>query len=161
MAGGTRGKVKGAALETVLLAVSFLGRALHSASPTVGMKEAASVLDSNTLLSRPAIELFLVAWKDCDKEITEATKEEGNFSLELDRIRQGGALFDLKWKIGSIMDASTISGSENLCCPYVELSFKVRHLDGDVDSHVFQLSYHEFQDFYLQVKEAAAVMDAV
>ena len=160
LAGVEVAKLSKSALERVSLAVTFLGRALQQASPAVGMKEAASVLDGNTVLSRPAIELFLLSWKEADKAILEA-KADGGAGLDLDRIRQGGTLFDLQWKIGTIVNASTLETGDEITCPYVELFFNVRHLDGSVGSHNFQMSYHEFQDFLSQVKDAAEAMDSV
>jgi hypothetical protein len=145
-------------LDTVFLGVTFLGRALQQATPAVKMSEAASILDNNTVLSRPAIEAFLLTWAECDKVL----KDAGADRPDLDRIRQGGTIFGLKWKVGAIVSSSALPEElKDSVFPYVELSFNIRHLDGSVVPHSFQMTYTEFQDFFGQVKDAATAMDLV
>ena len=129
----------------------------------MSVKGAASILDSTTVLSRSTIELFLLTWVDSEKAVAAAAESgKGSQGFDLDKIRQGGAMFDLKWKICSIVNASVNTGvfkGSDKVFPYVEIAFKIRHGDGIVTAHDFSMSYDGFQDFLGQVKDACTAMD--
>jgi hypothetical protein len=133
-------------------AATFIGMTLMRASPSINMKEAAAILDSTTVLSRDAIQQFLYTWFEDDDD------ESGGPKLDLDRIRQGGTLYDLKWRIGAIIDSNA---EDHSTIPYVDISFNVRNLDGYVNAHHFQLGYRDFYEFLSQIRSAAIAMDSV
>ncbi|XP_036054452.1 COMM domain-containing protein 6 isoform X1 [Onychomys torridus] len=67
-------------------------------------------------------------------------------------------LIDFQWKLGMAVSSDTC---RSLKYPYVAVVLKVADHSGQVNSKSIEMTIPQFQNFYRQFKEIAAVMETV
>ncbi|XP_039078109.1 COMM domain-containing protein 6 isoform X1 [Hyaena hyaena] len=76
--------------------------------------------------------------------------EEGNWN--------GSHLVDFQWKLGMAVSSDSC---RSLKYPYVAVLLKVADHSGQVKNKSFEMTIPQFQNFYRQFKEIAAVIETV
>uniref|UniRef100_G3SLZ6 COMM domain-containing protein 6 n=2 Tax=Loxodonta africana TaxID=9785 RepID=G3SLZ6_LOXAF len=69
-----------------------------------------------------------------------------------------GQLVDFQWKLGMAVSSDSC---RSLRYPYVAVMLKVADHSGQVKSKSFEMTVPQFQNFYRQFKEIAAVIETV
>ncbi|KAI1899587.1 hypothetical protein AGOR_G00063330 [Albula goreensis] len=69
-----------------------------------------------------------------------------------------GQLVDVQWKLGMAVSSDTC---RSLNSPYVSLLLKITDTSGHISSKSFEMTIPQFQNFYRQFKEIAAVLETV
>lgn len=67
-------------------------------------------------------------------------------------------LLDFQWKLGMAVSSDSC---RSLKYPYVAVMLKVRDHAGQVKNKSFEMTIPQFQNFYRQFKEIAAIMETV
>uniref|UniRef100_A0A8C2YKA6 COMM domain-containing protein 6 n=1 Tax=Chinchilla lanigera TaxID=34839 RepID=A0A8C2YKA6_CHILA len=67
-------------------------------------------------------------------------------------------LIDLQWKLGMAVSSDSC---RSLKYPYVAVMLKVADHSGHVKNKSFEMTIPQFQNFYRQFKEIAAVIETV
>ncbi|XP_028847462.1 COMM domain-containing protein 6 [Denticeps clupeoides] len=106
--------------------------------------------ESSAKWPRPVLEMLLQLWTERGTMIH--TCQE---ILPAVRI---GQLVDLRWKLAMAVSSDTC---RSLNSPYVTLSLKVADSSGEVTHKSFEMTIPQFQNFFRQFKEMAAVLETV
>ncbi|XP_062313660.1 COMM domain-containing protein 6 [Osmerus eperlanus] len=69
-----------------------------------------------------------------------------------------GQLVDMQWKLGMAVSSDTC---RSLNSPYVSLLLKLANTSGLITQRSFEMTVPQFQNFYRQFKEMAAVLETV
>ncbi|XP_072478402.1 COMM domain-containing protein 6 isoform X1 [Notamacropus eugenii] len=67
-------------------------------------------------------------------------------------------LLDLQWKVGMAVSSDSC---RSLKSPYVAMTLKVADQSGQITNKSFEMTIPQFQYFFKQFKEMAAVMETV
>ncbi|KAJ8349964.1 hypothetical protein SKAU_G00250940 [Synaphobranchus kaupii] len=69
-----------------------------------------------------------------------------------------GQLVDVQWKLGMAISSDTC---RSLNSPYVSLLMKIADTSGHISSKSFEMTVSQFQNFFKQFKEMAAVLETI
>nr|XP_015219989.1 PREDICTED: COMM domain-containing protein 6 isoform X2 [Lepisosteus oculatus] len=69
-----------------------------------------------------------------------------------------GQLVDLQWKLGMAVSSDTC---RSLNYPYVSMTLKIADTTGQLLSKSFEMTVPQFQNFFRQFREMAAVLETV
>ncbi|KAM9036495.1 COMM domain-containing protein 6 isoform X2 [Sarcophilus harrisii] len=70
----------------------------------------------------------------------------------------GSELLDLQWKMGMAVSSDSC---KSLKSPYVAVTLKVADQSGQITNKSFEMTIPQFQYFFKQFKEMAAVIETV
>ncbi|XP_060989852.1 COMM domain-containing protein 6 isoform X1 [Dama dama] len=74
------------------------------------------------------------------------------------RARDDATLIDFQWKLGMAVSSDSC---RSLKYPYVAVMLKVADHSGQVKNKSFEMTIPQFQNFYRQFKEIAAIIETV
>ncbi|KAG7467111.1 hypothetical protein MATL_G00149820 [Megalops atlanticus] len=100
--------------------------------------------------SKPALQVVHKLWS-----------EQGNLvrvHQEAQAMSGVGQLVDVQWKLGMAVSSDTC---RSLNSPYVSLLLKIADTSGQISSKSFEMTIPQFQNFFRQFKEMAAVLETV
>nr|KAF6427334.1 COMM domain containing 6 [Rousettus aegyptiacus] len=84
---------------------------------------------------------------------------EGTGELQLDaKAEVTNQLLDFQWKLGMAVSSNSC---RSLKYPYVAVMLKVADHSGQVKNKCFEMTIPQFQNFYRQFKEIAAIIETV
>jgi hypothetical protein len=142
-------------------ALMYIIYARNMSVPPPEVTEIASVLDSNTTLSRACITSLVSGLEGYPVPVA-SPSSTGNMDVtgEITGVetRRGGTLNRLQWRMGVSLASSHC---RSLMSPFVDLSFTVTDPNGERKVHTAELTYKEFQSLHRSIKEVAARMDAL
>ncbi len=155
-------------------ALSFIWSCYREAQSSnnvvISVKEFASVLDNQTVLSRDAITAIVQSIKGQERETVGEGEGEGEGEGDntnkvgmdaLSKITSNskyGRISNLSWRLGLVMSSNSC---KNMNTPYITLSMDVQD-SADASSktkHVMELSYAEFQEVYAKLTTVEEIME--
>ncbi|NXP15782.1 COMD6 protein, partial [Thinocorus orbignyianus] len=101
-------------------------------------------------LPKHAVQVIRHVWNEQGKSIS-VSEEARNMATM-------GQFVDLEWKLGVAMSSDTC---RSLKYPYVMVTLKVADPSGQITNRSFEMSIPQFQNFFRQFKEMAAVLETV
>ncbi|XP_053168806.1 COMM domain-containing protein 6 isoform X2 [Hemicordylus capensis] len=99
-------------------------------------------------LPKQAVQVIRHVWNEQGKSITEEAKN----------VVAAGQLIDFQWKLGMAVSSDSC---KSLKSPYVTIAVKVADASGHITSKTFEMTVAQFQNFYSNFKEMAAVLETV
>jgi len=145
-------------------ALMYIIYARNSSTPQPEVTELASVLDSDTTLSRACITSLVAGLESYPAPKSSGTAFSAGSAGEVsgaesgERARRGGTLTGVQWRLGVSLASSSCKA---LMAPYVALSFSVTDSNGEKKVHTAELSYKEFAELHSSLREVAARMDSL
>ncbi|KAK6291255.1 hypothetical protein J4Q44_G00383540 [Coregonus suidteri] len=100
--------------------------------------------------SKAALQVLHRLWSDQGTLVN--THQEVQAMLSI------GQLVDMQWKLGMAVSSDTC---RSLNSPYVSLLLKIADTSGQISQRSFEMTIAQFQNFYSQFKEVAAVLETV
>ncbi|XP_074155368.1 COMM domain-containing protein 6 isoform X1 [Sminthopsis crassicaudata] len=94
---------------------------------------------------------------DCQSPL-ELTMEGSCQPAQEDRSEVTNQLLDLQWKMGMAVSSDSC---KSLKSPYVAVTLKVADQSGQITNKSFEMTIPQFQYFFKQFKEMAAVIETV
>lgn len=104
---------------------------------------------------------FQVPSRSAHRRVEEALNPvmEGSSEPQLDaKAKVTNQLIDFQWKLGMAVSSDSC---RSLKYPYVAVMLKVADHSGQVKNKSFEMTIPQFQNFYRQFKEIAAIMETV
>ena len=139
--------------------LGFIINCFERASPKPTVPEMVSVLDNSTFLSREAIALII---SGIDSVMSSKTSEkDAATSSAISEHRKTvnfGRLSNLQWRLGVALSSSFC---QNLCAPYVALSFDIVDTNGSKTLHTTEMTYVDFMKFQAEFQKVNSVMSAM
>nr|XP_034970128.1 COMM domain-containing protein 6 isoform X1 [Zootoca vivipara] len=136
-------------LEKVVNAISFVF--------STAAKDKLSPEDLSTRLGgaagtlpKQAVQVLRHVWNEQGRSIT--------VSEDAKNVAVVGRLIDFQWKLGMAVSSDSC---KSLKSPYVTMAVKVADASGHITSKTFEMTVPQFQNFYNQFKEMAAVLETV
>ncbi|XP_069495481.1 COMM domain-containing protein 6 [Ambystoma mexicanum] len=141
------------------ISVGELGKVVHAvhylfstaAKHSLSAEELSSILvEAKTALPKQILQVLHRVW----------TEQGESLSLSEDarKVAAGGQLLDFQWKLGMAVSSDTC---RSLNYPYVAVALKVADCSGQVTTQCFEMTIPQFQNFFKQFKEMAAVLETV
>ncbi|CDQ81769.1 unnamed protein product [Oncorhynchus mykiss] len=100
--------------------------------------------------SKAALQVLHRLWSDQGALVN--THQESQAMLSI------GQLVDMQWKLGMAVSSDTC---RSLNSPHVSLLLKIADTSGQISQRSFEMTIAQFQNFYRQFKEMAAVLETV
>ncbi|KAM9484116.1 COMM domain-containing protein 6 isoform 1-T1 [Salvelinus alpinus] len=100
--------------------------------------------------SKAALQVLHRLWSDQGTLVN--THQESQAMLSI------GQLVDMQWKLGMAVSSDTC---RSLNSPHVSLLLKIADTSGQISQRSFEMTIAQFQNFYRQFKEMAAVLETV
>ncbi|XP_019380766.1 PREDICTED: COMM domain-containing protein 6 [Gavialis gangeticus] len=136
-------------LAKVVNVVSFL--LSTAAKNNVSAEELSASLSSTvSVLPKHAIQVIRHIWNEQGNSIS-VSEEARNMATV-------GQLIDIQWKLGMAVSSDSC---RSLKYPYVTMTLKVAEPSGQITSKSFEMTMPQFQNFFRQFKEMAAVLETV
>uniref|UniRef100_A0A8D0DVY7 COMM domain-containing protein 6 n=1 Tax=Salvator merianae TaxID=96440 RepID=A0A8D0DVY7_SALMN len=99
--------------------------------------------------------------KQAEQVIQHIWKEQGRSVVVLEdaqSVAAVGQLIDFQWKLGMAVSSDSC---KSLKSPYITMALKVVDASGCITSKIFEMTIPQFQNFYSQFKDMAAVLETV
>lgn len=100
--------------------------------------------------AKAALQVLHRLWSDQGSLVN--THQESQAMLSI------GQLVDMQWKLGMAVSSDTC---RSLNSPHVSLLLKIADTSGQISQRSFEMTIAQFQNFYRQFKEMAAVLETV
>uniref|UniRef100_A0A4W5KMD5 COMM domain-containing protein 6 n=1 Tax=Hucho hucho TaxID=62062 RepID=A0A4W5KMD5_9TELE len=110
----------------------------------------ARLAEGSSKWSKAALQVLHRLWSDQGTLVN--THQESQAMLSI------GQLVDMQWKLGMAVSSDTC---RSLNSPYVSLLLKIADTSGQISQRSFEMTIAQFQNFYRQFKEMAAVLETV
>ncbi|XP_061485994.1 COMM domain-containing protein 6 isoform X2 [Rhineura floridana] len=125
---------------------------LYSASNNKLSSEELSTRLGNAVgaLPKQAVQVIRHIWNEQGRSIT--------VSEDAKNVAAVGQLIDFQWKLGMAVSSDSC---KSLKSPYVTITIKVADASGHITSKTFEMTVPQFQNFFNQFKEMAAVFETV
>ncbi|KAJ8012565.1 hypothetical protein DPEC_G00044180 [Dallia pectoralis] len=106
--------------------------------------------ESSTKWPEPALQVVHRLWSEQGTLVQ--THQEPRAMLSI------GQLVDMQWKLGMALSSDTC---RSLNSPYISLMLKIVDISGQISQRSFEMTIQQFENFYRQFKEMAAVLETV
>ncbi|XP_006639448.1 COMM domain-containing protein 6 [Lepisosteus oculatus] len=100
--------------------------------------------------SKQALQLIHKLWNEQGKFVLANQNAKAMINI--------GQLVDLQWKLGMAVSSDTC---RSLNYPYVSMTLKIADTTGQLLSKSFEMTVPQFQNFFRQFREMAAVLETV
>ncbi|KAJ8404621.1 hypothetical protein AAFF_G00334840 [Aldrovandia affinis] len=139
-------------LEAVQAITKLLSFNFRSAAKNVLSAEQliAGLMESCSKWSKPALQVVRKLWSDQGTLVCGHQGVQAAVSV--------GQLVDVQWKLGMAVSSDTC---RSLNSPYVSLLLKTTDTSGLMSNKSFEMTIPQFQNFFRQFKEMAAVLETV
>ncbi|KAG5833113.1 COMM domain-containing protein 6 [Anguilla anguilla] len=138
----------GAAQEiTKLLSFSFRSAAKSSLSAEQLISR---LCESSSRWGKPALQVLHKLWSEQGSLVCSHQEVQSMITV--------GQLVDLQWKLGISISSDSC---RSLNSPYVTLLLKTADTSGQVSCKSFEMTISQFQNFFKQFKEMAAVLETI
>ncbi|KAJ6652633.1 hypothetical protein lerEdw1_011247 [Lerista edwardsae] len=136
-------------LSKVVNAISFV---FSTAAKNKLSSEELSTRLGNAIgtLPKEAVQVIRHVWNERGKSVT--------VSEDAKNVAAVGQLIDFQWKLGMAVSSDSC---KSLKSPYVTMTIKVADVMGHITTRTFEMTVPQFQNFYCQFKEMAAVLETV
>ncbi|XP_066476873.1 COMM domain-containing protein 6 isoform X2 [Tiliqua scincoides] len=101
-------------------------------------------------LPKEAIQVIRHVWNERGKSVS--------VSEDAKNVAAVGQLIDFQWKLGMAVSSDSY---KSLKSPYITMTIKMADVMGHVTTKTFEMTVPQFQNFYCQFKEIAAVLETV
>lgn len=141
------------------ITVGDLGKVVHAvhylfslaAKHSLSAEDLSTVLvEAKSPLPKQTLQVLHSVWNEQGKSLS--------VSEEARNVVAGGQLLDIQWKLGMAVSSDTC---RSLNYPYVAVALKVADCSGHITSQCFEMTIPQFQNFFKQFKEMAAVLETV
>ncbi|XP_064413788.1 COMM domain-containing protein 6 isoform X2 [Latimeria chalumnae] len=106
--------------------------------------------NSSNKWSKEAVQVIRHMWHEKNKPVTD--------SEDAKNMRPAGQLVDFHWKLGMAVSSDSC---RTLNYPYVSITLEVADSSGQITYKSFEMTVPQFQNFFRQFKEMAAVLETV
>lgn len=132
--------------------IRFLLLTFRSAGKTnLSADELVSKLEKgSSKWSKASLQALHALWSEHGASVRAQQEAQSMFSI--------GQLVDIQWKLGMAVSSDAC---RSLNSPYVSLLLKVAEPSGQIHQKAFEMTVPQFQNFYKQFKEMAAIMETV
>ncbi|NXX91861.1 COMD6 protein, partial [Centropus bengalensis] len=135
-------------LEKIANTISFLfSTAARNSLSTEDL--VATLGNALSTLPKHAVQVIRHVWNEQGKSIS-ASEDASTATV--------GQFVDIKWKLGVAMSSDTC---RSLKYPYITVMLKVADPSGRITDKSFEMTIPQFQNFFRQFKEMAAVLETV
>ncbi|XP_014821656.1 PREDICTED: COMM domain-containing protein 6 isoform X2 [Calidris pugnax] len=122
-----------------------------AARNNLSTEELVATLDNAvSALPKHAVQVIRHVWNEQGKSIS-VSEDARNMAAM-------GQFVDMEWKLGVAMSSDTC---RSLKYPYVTVTLKVADPSGQITDKSFEMTIPQFQNFFKQFKEMAAVLETV
>ncbi|NWH70466.1 COMD6 protein, partial [Piaya cayana] len=136
-------------LEKIANIISFLFST--AARNSLSTEELVTTLgNAVSTLPKHAVQVIRHVWNERGKSI--------NVSEDSRSMATVGQFVDIKWKLGVAVSSDSC---RSLKYPYVTVMLKVADPSGQITDKSFEMTIPQFQNFFRQFKEMAAVLETV
>ncbi|XP_058885329.1 COMM domain-containing protein 6-like isoform X1 [Acipenser ruthenus] len=137
------------AVEKIVNIVLFLFRTATKSNWTAGQL-VTKLAEGSSKWSKPALQVIQQIWNEQGKLLQ--SQEDPSRMITV------GQLVDFQWKLAMAISSDTC---RSLNYPYISMTLKVANSSGQITSKSFEMTIPQFQNFFRQFKEMAAVLETV
>ncbi|KAK1170072.1 COMM domain-containing protein 6-like isoform X1 [Acipenser oxyrinchus oxyrinchus] len=137
------------AVEKIVNIVLFLFRTATKSNWTAGQL-VTKLAERSGKWSKPALQVIQRIWNEQGKLLQ--SQEDPSHMITV------GQLVDFQWKLAMAVSSDTC---RSLNYPYISMTLKVANSSGQITSKSFEMTIPQFQNFFRQFKEMAAVLETV
>ncbi|XP_041115687.1 COMM domain-containing protein 6-like isoform X2 [Polyodon spathula] len=129
------------------LSSEWFGRTATKSNWTAGQL-VTKLAEGSSKWSKPALQVIQRIWNEQGKHLP--SQEDPSHTITV------GQLVDFQWKLAMAISSDTC---RSLNYPYISMTLKVANSSGQITSKSFEMTIPQFQNFFRQFKEMAAILE--